>query len=54
MTNLQSSLPSLSTVVAGAVTAVRLKYVPSQIDDVACGTTICAAIGVTTVMTLRP
>ncbi len=54
MTNLQSSLPSLSTVVAGAVTAVKLKYVPSQIDDVACGTTICAAIGVTTVMTLRP
>jgi hypothetical protein len=31
-----------------------LKYVPSPISDVACGSTICAAIGVTTVMALRP
>jgi hypothetical protein len=54
MTNFQSSLPSLATVVSGVVTAVKLKYVPSPIGDVACGTTICAAVGVTTVMSLRP
>jgi hypothetical protein len=28
--------------------------VPSPISEVACGSRICAAIGVTTVMTLRP
>jgi hypothetical protein len=33
---------------------VKLKYVPSPITDVACGTKICAAIGVTTVLTLQP
>jgi hypothetical protein len=31
-----------------------LKYVPSPISDVACGSRICVAIGVTTVVTLRP
>jgi hypothetical protein len=54
MTNFQSSVPSLATVTSGSVTAVRLKYVPSPISDVACGSKICAAIGVTTVLTLRP
>jgi hypothetical protein len=49
-----SSSPWLATVVAGSVTPVKLKYVPTQIADVACGSKICAAIGVTTVMALRP
>jgi photosystem II stability/assembly factor-like uncharacterized protein len=54
MTNFQSSLPLLTTVISGAVTTVKLTYVPSPISNVACGSKICAAIGVTTVMTLRP
>ena len=52
--NFQTSTPYLATVVSKVVTPVALKYVPSPISDVACGSTICAAIGVTTVMTLRP
>jgi hypothetical protein len=31
-----------------------LKYVPSPLVDVACGTKVCVAIGVTTVLTYRP
>jgi hypothetical protein len=54
MTNFQSSVPLLATVTSGVVRVVKLKYVPSPISDVACGSSICAAIGVTTVMTLRP
>jgi hypothetical protein len=49
-----SSSPWLATVTSGSVTPVKLKYVPTQIADVACGSNICAAIAVTTVMTLRP
>jgi len=49
-----SSSPWLATVTSGAVTSVKLKYVPTQIADVACGSKICAAIGVTTVLALRP
>ncbi len=49
-----SSVPWLATVTSGSVTVAKLKYVPSPISDVACGSKICAAIGVTTVMTLRP
>jgi hypothetical protein len=41
-------------VTSDSVRAVKLKYVPSPISDVACGSKICAAIGVTTVMALRP
>ena len=48
------SSPWLATVDSGSVTAAKLKYVPSPIADVACGSKVCAAIGVTTVMTLRP
>lgn len=48
------SSPWLATVIAGNVTAARLLYVPSPIADVACGSKICAAIGVTTVMTTHP
>jgi hypothetical protein len=54
MTNFQSSVPLLATVTSGVVRDAKLKYVPSPISDVACGSKICAAIGVTTVMTLRP
>jgi hypothetical protein len=49
-----SSSPWLATVTSGSVTSVKLKYVPTQIADVACGSKICAAIGVTTVLALRP
>jgi BNR/Asp-box repeat protein len=52
--NFQTSTPYLATVVSKVVTPVALKYVPSPISDVACGSAICAAIGVTTVMTLKP
>jgi len=53
MTNFQSSLPLLATVTSGSVKVAKLKYVPSPISDVACGSRICAAIGVTTLMTLQ-
>jgi hypothetical protein len=53
-TNFQSSVPLLATVTSGSVNVAKLKYVPSPISDVACGSNVCAAIGVTTVMTLRP
>jgi hypothetical protein len=46
--------PWLATVESKTVTTVKLKYVPSPIVDVACGSNICAAIGVTTVLTLKP
>ena len=49
-----SSSPWLATVTSGSVTSVNLRYVPTQIADVACGSKICVAIGVTTVMALRP
>jgi hypothetical protein len=54
MTDFQSPVPLLATVTSGVVRDATLKYVPSPISDVACGSKICAAIGVTTVMTLRP
>jgi hypothetical protein len=54
MTNFQSSSPWLETLDSRSVTAVKLTYVPSPISDVACGVKVCAAVGVTTVMTLSP
>jgi hypothetical protein len=54
MTNSLASTPWLATVISGTVETAKLTYVPSPIADVACGSKICAAIGVTTVMTLRP
>ena len=36
------------------VSSVNLKYVPTPISDVACGRKVCVAIGVTTVISLRP
>ncbi len=52
--NFQTSTPYLATVTSSVVTPVTMKYVPSPIADVACGSTVCAAIGVTTVLALRP
>lgn len=46
--------PWIATVDASTVTPLRLKYVPSGIIGVSCGKKICAAIGDTTVMALRP
>jgi len=54
LTNSLASTPWLATVISGTVTTAKLTYVPSPIADVACGSKVCAAIGVTTVMTLRP
>lgn len=46
--------PWLATL-TGTVYVVRpLRYVPSPIVDVACGTRVCAAVGVSTVLALRP
>jgi hypothetical protein len=52
--NLPSNAPWIATVVSDSVVVVKLKYVPSPISDVACGSKICVAIGVTTVVSLRP
>jgi hypothetical protein len=49
-----SSLPWLSVLSSGKLTSAKLKYIPSPISDIACGSTVCAAIGVTTVIALRP
>jgi hypothetical protein len=49
-----SASPWLASETSGTVTSIKLKYVPTPIADVACGSKICAAIGVTTVLALRP
>jgi len=49
-----SSSAWLATLKSNSLTPVKLTYVPSPIADVACGSSICAAVGVTTVMALRP
>jgi hypothetical protein len=49
-----SSLPWLSVLTSDKLTPAKLTYVPSSIFDIACGSKICAAIGVTTVIALRP
>ena len=46
------SSPWLVTVSSGTTSPTRLRYVPTPLLDVACGSKICAAIGVTTVLTL--
>jgi len=46
--------PWLAQVTHDVVTPRALKYVPSPLLDVACGTTTCAAIGVTTLLALKP
>jgi hypothetical protein len=52
--NQTSDTPWIATVESSTVTPLRLTYVPSGIISVSCGTKICAAIGNTTVMALRP
>jgi hypothetical protein len=54
MTGSLAATPWLAMVISGTVKTAKLTYVPSPIAGVACGSKICAAIGVTTVMTLRP
>jgi hypothetical protein len=46
--------PWLARVTRVAVTIRSLQYVPSPLLDVACGTKVCAAIGVTTLLALQP
>jgi hypothetical protein len=36
------------------VTNIALSYVPSPLIDAACGVKICAAVGVSTVLSLHP
>jgi hypothetical protein len=52
--NIGPSAPWLATVHNNTVHVTSLQYVPTPLLSVACGTTICAAIGVTTVLTLTP
>jgi len=49
-----SSAPWLATLTSGSLKVAKLQFVPSPIVDVACGSKTCSAIGVTTVMALRP
>lgn len=46
--------PWLATLTNSSVVASRLQYVPSALVDVACGTTTCVAIGVSTLLALHP
>jgi hypothetical protein len=39
---------------SGTVRSVALTYVPSALTEVACRPSVCVAIGVTTVVSLRP
>ena len=49
-----TGVPWLAQVSGEVVTVRSLKYVPTPLVDVACGTTACAAVAVTTVLALRP
>lgn len=49
-----SGAPWLATFDDAKLSVTSLKYVPSPLVDVACGAKLCAAIGVSTVLTLRP
>jgi photosystem II stability/assembly factor-like uncharacterized protein len=46
--------PWLATYSKHVIKTQRLKYVPSPILGLACGSKICAGIGITTVLALRP
>jgi len=46
--------PWLATFNDGALDVASLTYVPSPIVDVACATKVCVAIGVSTVLAMRP
>jgi len=47
-----TSSPWLATVEGRTTSPARLRYVPTPLLDVACGSKVCAAIGYTTVLTL--
>jgi hypothetical protein len=47
-----NSEPWLATVLDKSASNVDLRYVPSPLLDVACGTKVCAAIGVTTLVSI--
>ncbi|MHB8379365.1 MAG: beta propeller repeat protein [Acidimicrobiales bacterium] len=49
---LADATPWLATLRAGITNNVSLRYVPTPLLDVACGTKRCAAIGVTTVLSV--
>lgn len=49
-----SGSPWLATLDHGILRVNSLKYVPSPLVDVACAAKVCAAIGVSTVLALRP
>ena len=49
-----SASPWLATMSGTALSVKSLRYVPSSILDVACGTKICTALGVSTLMALHP
>jgi hypothetical protein len=49
-----SSAPWLATLDNEKLSVTTLQYVPSPLVDVACARTLCTAIGVSTVLALRP
>ncbi len=49
---LSNATPWLATLHAGTTTNASLRYVPTPLLDVACGTKKCAAIGVTTLLSV--
>jgi hypothetical protein len=49
-----SDSPWLATLDNGVLHVAVLKYVPTPLVDVACGAKVCATVGVTTVLALRP
>lgn len=49
-----SDVPWLAIVRNSSVTNATLQYVPNPLQSVACGVTVCATIGVTTVATVTP
>ena len=50
----QANAPWLATLTGTTYDVNSLRYVPSAIVDVACGTEVCAGVGVSTVLALRP
>jgi hypothetical protein len=47
-----NATPWLATLTSTATLTASLRYVPSPLLDVACGSKICAAIAVTTVLSI--
>lgn len=51
---IDSHTPWLASLHGASIVSVALKYVPSPLTDVACGPKVCAAVGASTVVALRP